>query len=425
MGPNELEGAMGGMVDRRDPMPLGHDGYLKLWALGRPRLGYEYILLDEAQDTNPVVLGVLADQKAQIVYVGDRHQQIYEWRGAINAMEKIEGCEESALTQSFRFGSAIAEVASQVLRTLGETEIVLGNPAVSSTVTANGRAKAVLARTNATVLLEVLDALSAGLRPCVVGGTSDLKRLLSDVFELKANKPGTCPEFFGLENWEEVVAFSETEEGEDLRTFVQLVEQHGERKLWAAVSSAQDKEDGADVVLSTAHKAKGREWDSVRLAPDFASSRLDGGHPDAEAEVRLFYVAMTRAKRTLSVDQNMLATFTSGAWSARRPQSTGRATSAKTTSRPKSPSPPDATIREEAPIRVRPQHPPAPREAPAASSLPAVETKPSSPPRPPPVPSPSNVEPKRPAPPPLPASVQELPMETVQTPQRRWWKFWG
>ena len=40
---------------------LGHDGYLKLWALSKPKLNFDYILLDEAQDTNPAVLGVLKD----------------------------------------------------------------------------------------------------------------------------------------------------------------------------------------------------------------------------------------------------------------------------------------------------------------------------------------------------------------------------
>lgn len=309
------------MLNHRDATPLGHDGYLKVWALGRPNLGYQYILLDEAQDTNPVVLGVLADQTAQIVYVGDKHQQIYEWRGAINAMEQIEGCDEAYLTRSFRFGTTIAEVASQVLQTLGETRPVRGSPTVISSINASGRARTVLARTNATVILEVLEAINADLRPCVVGGTDDLKRLLSDVFELKKNTPGICPEFFGFESWEEVVAFSETEEGEDVRTFVQLVEQHGERKLWAAVSSAQGQEEESDVILSTAHKAKGREWDSVRLAPDFLSSRLNGVDPGAEAEVRLFYVAMTRAKRHLIAEPEMLGVFTSGGWKAQKQES--------------------------------------------------------------------------------------------------------
>ncbi len=307
------------MTDRGDEVPLGHDGYLKLWALGRPKFAAEYILLDEAQDTNGVVLGVLAHQDAQAVYVGDRHQQIYEWRGAINAMETIDGCDEAALTQSFRFGDTIADIASDVLATLGEERRISGNPAVRSRIASSGVARTVLARTNATVILEVLEAISAGQKPAVVGGTKELMRLLSDVYELKAGRPGVCPEFFGFDRWADVVEFSETEEGEGIRMFVQLVEQHGEGKLWAAVKSAEDDEATADVILSTAHKAKGREWDSVRLASDFASSRL-GKHPDAPSEVRLFYVAMTRAKQSLIVAPEVLATFATDAWKTKEPE---------------------------------------------------------------------------------------------------------
>ena len=359
------------MTNHRDRLPLGHDGYLKLWALGRPKLGFQYILLDEAQDTNPVVLDLLSKQQAQIVYVGDKHQQIYEWRGAVNAMATIEGCDETYLTQSFRFGEAIAQAATQVLKTLGETRTVRGNPGVASTIGTNGVVRAVLARTNATVILEILQAIALSLRPFVIGGTTSWKRLLSDVFELKSGKPGTCPEFFGFENWTQVVEFSETEEGEDLRTFVQLVEQHGERKLWAAVSSAQEKEEDADIILSTAHKAKGREWELVRLAPDFLSSRLNGVDPNAEAEVRLFYVAMTRAKRHLSVDPDLLATFTSGIWRQRKPEP-------RHSGRPVRPMPsqPSSSVQEER----RPnghdgrQSPPPPQEPPFSNHTDSKET---------------------------------------------------
>ncbi|UFX48259.1 hypothetical protein HAP47_0016990 [Bradyrhizobium sp. 41S5] len=45
----------GRMRGETDPMPLGHDGYLKLWALSNPAIAVDFILLDEAQDTNPVV----------------------------------------------------------------------------------------------------------------------------------------------------------------------------------------------------------------------------------------------------------------------------------------------------------------------------------------------------------------------------------
>ena len=244
-------------------------------------LNTDYILLDEAQDTNPVVLGVLAGQRAQVVYVGDPYQQIYEWRGAINAMDKMPGCEETALTQSFRFGEAIAAEASRLLATLGEHRQVRGNPETTSVVATSGTAEAVLARTNATVILEILEATGVGRRPHVCGGTEAIKRLLSDVYELKAGRPAVSPEFFGFQNWCEVVEFANCEEGQDLRTFVQLVQQNGEGKLWAAVNKAVANEHHADVILSTAHKAKGREWNAVRLADDFVSGRL-GPDPDAE-----------------------------------------------------------------------------------------------------------------------------------------------
>lgn len=301
----------------RDDIPLGHDGYLKLWALGHPRLGYEFIMLDEAQDTNAVVLGVLAEQKAQIVYVGDKHQQIYEWRGAVNAMEKLTECDESFLTQSFRFGSPIASAATSVLRTLGEQKDLRGNPKRQSEVLFGGKARTILARTNSTVISEVLESLNANETPCVIGGTRELEQLVKDVFSLKEGKPGKRPELFGFRDWSEVIAFSQTDEGAELRMFVQLVLQHGEKALYKAVKSAVENESRADVVISTTHKAKGREWESVRIATDFASSATQDDQPVAEEEVRLFYVAMTRAKNRLIVDRETLEFFQSSAWKQR------------------------------------------------------------------------------------------------------------
>lgn len=317
------------MKDRNDELPMGHDGYLKLWALSGPRLNAEYVLLDEAQDTNQVVLGVLQRQNSQIVYVGDKHQQIYEWRGAVNAMEQVAGCDETSLTRSFRFGEPIAEAASRVLGRLGESQRLRGNPMVRSSIKdALTPTRAVLARTNANVIVEVLEAVRAGRKPCIVGGTGELTRLLSDVYELKDEKPASSPEFFGFASWREVVAFADSEEGESIKSFVQLVEQHGENKLWPAVKGAHEDEKSADVVLSTAHKAKGREWDSVRLTGDFASSRADADPAEDQAETRLFYVAMTHAKSVLAVDPTVLTHFTTEARTARTSSSSGGASRA-------------------------------------------------------------------------------------------------
>lgn len=296
------------MTDTRTDIPLGHDGYLKLWALSEPEIGASYVLLDEAQDSNPAVLGVLREQQCQIVYVGDKHQQIYEWRGAVDAMSIIATTQDAFLTKSFRFGAEIASRASHVLKALGEDRAITGNEAICSVITGSGSTDAVLARTNATVISEVVRALDGGLKPYIVGGADELKRLIDDVFELKKRRPAKSPEFFGFSNWPDVVAFASSEEGSSLQSFVKLVETQGENKLWKAVSEAAASERDADLVISTAHKAKGCEWQSVKLADDFlgSASKEDFISPE---EIRLFYVAMTRAREKLVVSPEAWLSF--------------------------------------------------------------------------------------------------------------------
>lgn len=297
------------MTDPSSDIPLGHDGYLKLWSLQKPVLEYDYILLDEAQDTNAVVLDVLSRQKCQIVYVGDKHQQIYEWRGAVNAMAKIETGLEAWLTQSFRFGQVIAEPASAILKVLGETLSIQGNPRINSRVTNNYRADAILARTNARVIAETLKAMDDGRKPFIVGGTDELEMLVADVFRLQKAQPPHHTMFFGFTSWNEVTSFAGTDEGEEMRPFVSLVEQNGPGRLWAAIKGCCSDQTQSDVSISTAHKAKGSEWKSVHISDDFLSNEGDN-LPISQAEARLFYVAITRAKEVLSIEPRLLAAYT-------------------------------------------------------------------------------------------------------------------
>lgn len=296
------------MTDARTEVPLGHDGYLKLWALSEPSIGANYILLDEAQDTNAAVLGVLRRQQCQIVYVGDKHQQIYEWRGAVDAMSNIDTPNQAILTKSFRFGAAIADCATGVLRTLGEDRTITGNETIISAIASSGSAEAILARTNATVMSEVVRALDGGMKPFIVGGTENLKQLIDDVFELKARRPAKSAQFFGFSNWLEVLEFASSEEGASLQSFVKLVEAQGENKIWKALSQVAERERDAGIVISTAHKAKGCEWKSVKLAEDFVSSNSKDDCK-SEEEIRLFYVAMTRAREKLVLAPELLESF--------------------------------------------------------------------------------------------------------------------
>ena len=79
-------------------------------------------------------------------------------------------------------------------------------------------------------------------------------------------------------------------------------------------SGTKDEEDA--LVLSTAHSAKGKEWDAVFViwAVDgwFPSARCLNNEEETEEERRLMYVALTRARNHLSV------TYPLNAYSSRR-----------------------------------------------------------------------------------------------------------
>lgn len=292
------------MLEPSSAAPLGHDGYLKLWSLSRPRLNYDFLLLDEAQDTNEAVLSVLRQQDGHLTLVGDRHQQIYEWRGAVNAMASVDTDAEAVLTRSFRFGDTVAGAATSILQLLGEARAVVGNPAKLSRIAASGDTNAVLCRTNAGVVSVVVDALSEHRKPHVVGGVSELLRMLEDVSRLRGAIPAECPEFFGFKDWAEVQDFAGSDEGESLRSFVNLVGNFGEAVLVDKLLAVAREEAESDLIVSTGHKAKGREWSSVKLHSDFEPRMSKEERPRPvlnEEEARLLYVAVTRAKELLVV----------------------------------------------------------------------------------------------------------------------------
>lgn len=88
-----------------------HDFYLKFFYLNKKissNLGYDLILVDEAQDISDVMISIVEAQKCKRVYVGDSFQQIYSFRFAINALDKIK-LPIYNLSKSFRFSNELAK----------------------------------------------------------------------------------------------------------------------------------------------------------------------------------------------------------------------------------------------------------------------------------------------------------------------------
>jgi F-box protein 18 (helicase) len=213
------------MKDRSsNDVPLTHAGYMKLYQLQRPRLdidmsrnknktGYDVILLDEAQDIAPVMFDIVLRQtKCAKILVGDVHQQIYNFTGAMNVMDKIDDLVAShqvthrRLVRSFRFGVEIANVANAILNIKRESaflvgarlseldqtcvfstenvassdprlKTVRGPPPLSTVIVGDGRREqlAVLVRSNYNLISALMYLESSRSKVHVIGGVDALK----------------------------------------------------------------------------------------------------------------------------------------------------------------------------------------------------------------------------------------------------------
>lgn len=158
---------VGDIYDRmkNKEMDITHSWYLKEFQLSllaglKIRIPCTYALLDEAQDTNSVTLSIFNNLPGKKIKVGDPHQAIYGFRGAIDGMNDRGGQKgkqvRKSLTTTFRCLPHIVDQANWLLSTFKREKelIVSGNnsdPEIKST--------AILSRTNST-LIEHMDELA-------------------------------------------------------------------------------------------------------------------------------------------------------------------------------------------------------------------------------------------------------------------------
>jgi len=287
-----------------------HNCYLKIWGLSGPQLSADYVLYDEAQDADAVVQDVILGQRnTQLIAVGDKSQSLYEWRGAINAMDGFPAKHRLTLSRSFRFGPAISHEANKWLEILNADLRLTGSDRVSSAIRPLDAADAVLCRTNAGVIAEAMKSIEAGSATAIVGGGKDIRALAEAAIALKQGKGTSHPELYAFRTWGEVQDHAENDpSGSDLRVLVNLIDANGPERIIEVIDSLTD-EKHAQAVISTAHRGKGREWDSVRIASDFHPPKGSEDDPDggqvSPPDARLAYVAVTWAK--LSLDRTGLA----------------------------------------------------------------------------------------------------------------------
>ncbi|MGW5384072.1 UvrD-helicase domain-containing protein [Nocardia sp. NPDC003963] len=380
------------------------DHLRKQWALSRPdltkpgaglRRPATVLMLDEGQDTPPVLAKVVADQAMRKILVGDQNQAIYGFTGAVDFLDTATADTILPLTVSFRFGPEVASMGNRFLQLLDSPLRIAGGGPASEIIASGTMADpdAILVRSNGGALKEIARELDAGRRVGVPKGTkADLLSVVDTARYLKgqgSRPPQLHDDLATYRTWAEaadraergedaklsmLVRIVDTNGVDDLEGLVRQVHELGENPLadlafpetdvgivaegrtynatyaarfllakarftrrelpgagvykfgknkglpvraWIAEGSAQEREaklarlrelatvPPPDVVVSTAHKAKGLEWNNVRIGDDFKGPELDNATGElsmpSEEELRLAYVAVTRAKKKLDL----------------------------------------------------------------------------------------------------------------------------
>lgn len=293
-----------------------HDHYMKMWQLQKPTLPHDVIMLDEAQDANPALADIINQQhNTQTVLVGDQQQAINTWRGAIDAMDGFNGT-ELFLSQSFRFGQHIADIANEWLAMLDAQLRLRGMDTLDSRIIPDVpyTPDAVLCRTNAGAIKRLMQYHDQDIPVSLVGAGPEARKLACAKLAWDADKrpsdhPFNAPEYALFGSWEHLLSHvsRSSEASSDLAALVGIIRQYEAENVIEAVDRAVG-ETKAQVTVSTTHRSKGREWDTVEVDDDFMRivpdncdgdpARADEWMPTAE-NLRLCYVAATRAKQVL------------------------------------------------------------------------------------------------------------------------------
>lgn len=321
----------GRMIDIHDlAAQANHDLYLKVWTLTRPDLSQRFtrIAIDEAQDTNPVLSSLLQAQRehgCSIIVVGDPHQQLYRFRGAEDALEApwLDGAEDHYITESFRFGPAIAHVANAILELKGENRKLIGRGEASFVkreLPADLPHHCFLHRTVAGVIETALGHIQTPGKIFWVGGIDSYA--LTDLEDLNYLRMGERSKIKSQKLTKDYQSFShytdvanEIKDAE-MRRLVRIVESYKENiPAMVAALRAKTTTDELDAVItvSTVHKSKGLQWDWVKVCDDFSfdpfaeEDELEVDPKDRDDELNLLYVASTRAINILAVNSTILS----------------------------------------------------------------------------------------------------------------------
>ena len=276
--------------------------YLPL-VLGARILAADFLIVDEAQDLSPLNLALLKSTPSKIWYVGDPFQAIYGWRGAASGLVEKLGLPVLPLTNCWRCSGEIISEARKYVPDIQTTNpaglpvrVLKVLPDFSSLEPAT-----ILARTNSTLISIALKLRASRKRACIFG--RDFVKTLEGILgKLKGTNSKTLLE--SLRAWAEKMSDKYPHQAHLIRDYFKCL-----KTILQEVSGAQaalqllkeifsDSPQPGDWVLSTIHKAKGKEFQKVYLI-DWTPKGEQGWMKEEERNLK--YVGITRAREELII----------------------------------------------------------------------------------------------------------------------------
>ncbi|MFH0876288.1 MAG: UvrD-helicase domain-containing protein [archaeon] len=249
---------------------------------------YSHILVDEYQDVNDMQVELLDILNPQNFFaVGDPRQSIYGWRGSkvshiLGFSEKYPNCKILQLTENHRSTSNIVEMANAVIKPMRMPDLKARNN--------NGDPVAIVSHDNEE---------------------SELKFIIQSILSQDTQRS-------------EIFVLARTNKQLDVFEPLLLQAEIKYLKRTTEISKEGLTPDNDMITLSTVHAIKGLEADIVYLAgadtqsfPCMASEhpvleivKANDNYDKYDEELRVFYVALSRAKKKLIINHhNNLTVF--------------------------------------------------------------------------------------------------------------------
>lgn len=302
-----------------------HDFYLKMFFLNKKvstNLNYDLILVDEAQDISDVMIAIVENQTCRKIYVGDSHQQIYSFRYATNALNKID-LPAYDLTISFRFSNSYAKTLQNLLNKLfklNNNKLLNLNGIETSTKIGKefidfSKPFCVISRTTFGLIQELVKYIHDRKKIFFEGGYNSysfMNQTVYSIFYLKQKKNDkiTIDEIKDFDTIFELETFAKDTKNQDYLNIIKFINAYGDNifEINKKIKSllVNDKED-AQIIFTTTHKAKGMEYDQVIMTDDFINkkdilnSKNKPSFNQVKEELNIYYVAATRAKKAISL----------------------------------------------------------------------------------------------------------------------------